>query len=90
MQRIRARFYGIVQGVFFRANTRRKARELGLKGWIRNCNDGSVELLVEGEEERIKKLIAWCSSSIPYAEVKRVTITYEKFKNEYKDFEIKY
>lgn len=90
MLRARARFYGLVQGVFFRAQTRRKARELGLRGWVRNCSDGSVEAVVEGEEKRVKELVDWCSRNIYGAEVEKVDIKYEQFKNEFTNFEIKY
>jgi len=53
----RIRFTGIVQGVGFRYTTRHVANNLGLTGWVRNMNDGSVEAVAEGEEERVKQLI---------------------------------
>lgn len=84
------RFYGLVQGVFFRANTKRKAKELGVKGWVRNCSDGSVEALFEGDEEKVKALVEYCSKNIHGAEVEKVDIKYENFKNTFKDFEIRY
>ncbi|MEW6070559.1 MAG: acylphosphatase [Candidatus Thermoplasmatota archaeon] len=90
MLRVRARFYGLVQGVFFRANTRRKAKELGVRGWVRNCTDGSVELLAEGEEQAVKQLLEFCSRHIPYAVIDKVDVNYEEFKNEFKSFEILY
>jgi len=43
MKRVRVRILGRVQGVFFRYNTRKIAERLGIKGWVRNCKDGSVE-----------------------------------------------
>ena len=53
----RIRFTGIVQGVGFRYTTRNVAINLGLTGWVRNMNDGSVEAVAEGEEERVKQFI---------------------------------
>jgi acylphosphatase len=50
-------FRGRVQGVFFRANTREKARARGITGWVRNMDDGRVEALFEGEEEDVRKLV---------------------------------
>jgi acylphosphatase len=52
------RVTGRVQGVFFRAWTRNQAQALGLAGWVRNCDDGSVEAQVEGEERAVDRLIA--------------------------------
>jgi acylphosphatase len=51
------RVMGEVQGVFFRAWTRNKARELGLSGWVRNAADGSVEAHVQGDEDKVAELI---------------------------------
>ena len=48
---------GKVQGVFFRDNTRKKAEELGLKGYAKNLEDGTVEVVAEGNEEKINDLI---------------------------------
>ena len=49
----RFRIHGRVQGVGFRYFTRRKARRLGLRGWVRNCADGSVESVVFGPSDQI-------------------------------------
>lgn len=48
---------GRVQGVFFRAETKREAERYGVKGWVRNMSDGNVEAIFEGEEESVKRLI---------------------------------
>jgi acylphosphatase len=50
-------FFGRVQGVWFRANTQRKASGAGLSGFVRNLEDGSVEALFEGEESAIKMVL---------------------------------
>ena len=50
-------YSGTVQGVGFRYTTQQLASNLGLKGWVRNCRDGQVEIVAEGEEETIQELI---------------------------------
>jgi len=50
-------FRGRVQGVFFRANTQERAQNMGLTGWVRNTDDGSVEAFFEGEEDAVRKAI---------------------------------
>lgn len=51
---------GQVQGVFFRASLRDRARSLGIAGWVRNNPDGSVEAALEGPAERVESLVGWC------------------------------
>lgn len=50
---------GRVQGVFFRVETRRKAVELGLSGWVKNLADGRVELLISGSDSAINQMRTW-------------------------------
>ncbi len=50
---------GRVQGVFFRAETRRKALELGLNGWVKNLSDGRVELLISGPLGPVDSMTQW-------------------------------
>jgi acylphosphatase len=51
---------GRVQGVCFRANTRKQARALGLTGWVRNLPDDRVETVFEGEQKEAEAMLAWC------------------------------
>ena len=90
MARVRAkvRVYGRVQGVFFRATTQEVARELGLKGYVRNLPDGSVEAVFEGDEEGVRKAIEWCHRGPPTARVERVEVSWEEPKGDYDDFVI--
>lgn len=72
MKQLHIAVVGRVQGVYFRASARDLARRLGLRGWVRNRPDGSVELLAEGTEQALGQLLAWCRRGPPAAEVERV------------------
>jgi len=80
---------GKVQGVFFRLNTKNKAEELGIFGWVKNLSDGKVEILVEGEKERIEELIKWVKKGPLFAKVKELEVEQREFKGEFNFFEIK-
>jgi len=82
-------FYGRVQGVFFRAFTKENANKLGVRGWVRNLPDGSVEAVFEGTEEAVKKLIYACRYEHPHARVDDVKVEYGEPEG-YRDFKIKY
>ena len=79
---------GLVQGVFFRDNTRRWASTLQLTGWVRNLLDGRVEVLVEGEKQRIERLISLLKEGPPMAQVESVEVSWEEYKGEFTDFRI--
>jgi len=66
---------GRVQGVGFRFYMVRKARELGLTGWVRNCRDGSVEAVIQGTSEAVATMIAWARRGPPSAVVAEVRVT---------------
>ena len=88
MRRVRVKIFGRVQGVGFRFFIYRNAKNLGLKGWVRNLADGTVEAVFEGEDEKIKEILELCKKGPPLARVKRVEVRDEKFKYEFQDFEI--
>ncbi|KPJ72958.1 acylphosphatase [Parcubacteria bacterium DG_74_1] len=88
--RIRIFVSGSVQGVFFRSQTKNKAEELGLFGWVRNLTDGRVEILAEGEREKLEKLVDWARKGPDSARVDGLQIDWQEFKGEFEDFEIKY
>jgi acylphosphatase len=67
-----------VQGVYFRAETCRRAEEAGVAGWVRNLPDGSVEAVLEGEEEAVSRLIAWSRRGPDGARVDAVDVTWEQ------------
>ncbi len=88
--RVHALIKGRVQGVFFRAETRREAIQLGVKGWARNTWGSDVEAVFEGEEEAVKRMIAWCHKGPPAAVVEKVEEEWEKFRGEFDTFSIRY
>jgi acylphosphatase len=65
---------GRVQGVFFRASTRQRANELGVKGHASNLPDGRVEVLVVGESSAVQQLIEWLHRGPPSAHVTQVDV----------------
>jgi len=89
-KRIEVKVYGRVQGVFFRAYTEDVAKSLGVKGFVRNEPDGSVYIVAEGEEEKLKKLVEWCHKGSPGAMVKKVDVNWGTATGEFKNFTIRY
>lgn len=65
---------GTVQGVFFRASTKKEADKLGLSGWVRNLPDGRVEVLACGDRENVAHLQAWLQHGPKAATVTAVTV----------------
>lgn len=66
---------GRVQGVSYRANAQAEAAKLGLRGWVRNRLDGSVEAVVSGPEAEVDDFIAWARKGPPAARVEEVEVT---------------
>lgn len=77
MKRARVCVRGDVQGVFFRVETRDRARSLGLAGWVRNEPDGAVEAVFEGDDDRVQSLIEWCRRGPAGAHVENLEVTWE-------------
>jgi acylphosphatase len=74
VKHIQIRVQGKVQGVFFRASAADIARQLNIKGFVRNEPDGSVYLEAEGSEENLRALVEWCRKGPPRARVDRVEV----------------
>ena len=83
--------YGRVQGVYFRAATSRRAKELGLTGYVRNLASGkAVEVQAEGERDRLEKLIDYLKVGPPGARVEKVDSNWSEYSGSYTNFSIRY
>ena len=72
MTRVHLIVVGHVQGVFFRQSTKKIARTIGLRGWVRNRSDGTVEIVAEGPVEGVDRLVEWSENGPEMARVERV------------------
>jgi acylphosphatase len=86
MQTVHLVIKGKVQGVFFRASTKDKANELGIKGWVKNMPDGNVEVLAAGNKDQLENFIEWCRRGPTQAIVSDVVVSdaEESFLNEFR------
>jgi acylphosphatase len=72
MQAIKVLVEGKVQGVYFRVSAAKKAASLGLAGWVRNLDNGNVELLIQGPSSELEQLLVWCEKGPVLAKVANV------------------
>ena len=87
---VKATVYGRVQGVYFRAFVSRRARELGLTGYVRNTPDRAVEVHAEGERKQLEKLIDHLKVGPSSARVDKVVVHWSEYSGGYHDFGISY
>ncbi len=91
MQRqLRAKVYGLVQGVGFRAFTIREARRLGLTGWVKNLPDGTVEVLAQGPQSALENLVYALKRGPTTAKVQKVQTYFEDTEATLADFSIRW
>lgn len=81
---------GVVQGVGFRYFTRRLARQMGLKGYVRNLSSGNVEVDVEGEEGMVNELVKKLRIGPPSSHVTGIEVEDLHPEGEYSDFGVKF
>jgi acylphosphatase len=87
MKSIHIKVHGVVQGVFFRKFTQKKAKELGIKGSVRNARDGTVEIEAEGSPGTLDAFVTWCHHGPERAVVNKVEVVKSSLKN-FTSFEI--
>lgn len=89
MKRLHLLISGDVVGVSFRLSTIYIARELGLVGWVRNTENGGVEIVAEGPKEKLENLVKWAHKGPPIARVEKVEVEWQKATGEFTEFGIK-
>ena len=87
MKAIHLVIHGRVQGVFFRKYTKQKAQSLKLKGTVKNLQNGSVDIIAQGDEDRLRIFIEWCHQGSPTSKVENVEMSHTAI-GDYTDFEI--
>ena len=87
MKTIKIKITGSVQGVFFRKYIKDEADKLCLKGYVRNLENGDVEVIIEGRDELANEFINVCKKGAPHSQVK--TVTSQEIPNQsFKDFRV--
>ncbi len=88
--KVRAHIFvsGLVQGVFFRENTRQEAEKLGIKGWVKNLPDDRVEAVFEGNRNKVEEMIKWVKNGPSPAKVENIDLNWENFQDEFSKFNI--
>lgn len=89
-RRVRVRIRGMVQGVCFRSFARDAAIHEGVTGWVRNLRDGSVEAVLEGDADKVERMIAWCHRGSPYGFVDQVEVKEEVYEGSFDRFDVTY
>jgi acylphosphatase len=87
--RVRIIVSGRVQGVFFRRAAAEQARTLGVNGFARNLDDGSVEIVGEGKRRNLEMLLAWARKGPPHARVDAVQAQWEPYRGEFAQFRVR-
>ncbi|MGZ3853606.1 MAG: acylphosphatase [Flavisolibacter sp.] len=78
---------GRVQGVYFRASAKDVADEIGVSGWVKNTEEGDVEIMATGSKEQLQKLVEWCKVGPRRAVVTEVSVT-DKEEISFKTFDV--
>lgn len=81
LKHLNLKIYGQVQGVFFRVSAKEEAEKLGIKGFAKNVEDGTVYIEAEGEKEKLDEFIRWCHNGPEAANVEKVEVQEESVKN---------
>ena len=81
--------HGRVQGVGFRYSVRQRAASAGVAGWVRNCADGSVEAVFEGDDDAVERVVEWMREGPRGAAVQDVEVSEEDGSEELGGFEVR-
>ncbi len=81
--------HGLVQGVYFRSFVARNARALGLTGCVRNLPGGRVDVVSEGEREKLEELLRQIEDGPPFARVDGVDVDWSEYRGTFGRFEVR-
>ena len=87
VKHLNIKIFGLVQMVLFRYSALEKAKELGVKGFVKNEDEGKVYIEVEGEEDALDKFVEWCNKGPRLAKVEKVEKEEGRVKN-FSEFKI--
>ena len=90
MKQIHVFVTGRVQGVFFRQSTRVMAIKNNVNGWVRNLDDGRVEIVAQGQEQNIDNLSNWCRTGPANSRVDEFELKEESILEKFENFEVRY
>ncbi len=79
---------GTVQGIFFRQFVKEHADNLGLVGFVRNLESGNVEIIVEGKDEQIERMVGFVRKGPEHAQIRNVQIEGKKWSGDFKEFKV--
>ena len=88
-KRLTLRIHGLVHGMGYRYSSRQEAQKQGFTGYVRNIDDGAVELVAEGQEEDLKDFVRWCYNGVGPAIVQRIDEEWTESTGEFSEFMIK-
>ncbi len=86
MKQAHVHISGFVQGVGFRAYVRSKARKLGIFGWVRNLSDDRVEAVLQGDKDKLEKLLFYCKRGPFFANVTNIVVDWEEATEQFNEF----
>jgi len=89
-KRVHVFIFGNVQGVYFRSYTQMEGQKRKVAGWVRNCPDGSVEAIVEGEPAAVDDMVEWFKTGPPTAQVAKIEASEERPMGETGVFNIRF
>ena len=84
MKTLKVKIIGTVQGVFFRKFVKEIAEELKVRGYVRNLEDGNIEIVIEGRDEKVNEMLSRCKKGPNHSEVKEIEteeIKHQGFEN---------
>ena len=84
---VRLYIHGTVQGVFFRQFIKDNAEKQNVSGFVRNLEDGRVEVFIEGDNNNVDKMIELCRQGPKHSQINKVEIKEEKFQG-FREFKI--